>query len=101
MSCVLNGIMIRIERIKRNIRFLLIRPCLVFDDPYHISIQDRFDNDEERWQTLGMVGGATLLLVAHIVIEKKHEDSIRIISARKATKKERHFYEQTHKKTKI
>lgn len=75
--------------------------CLVFDDPYHISIQDRFDNDEERWQTLGMVGGATLLLVAHIVIEKKHEDSIRIISARKATKKERHFYEQTHKKTKI
>ena len=75
--------------------------CLVFDDPYHISIQDRFDNDEERWQTLGMVGGATLLLVAHIVIEKKHEDTIRIISARKATKKERHFYEQTHKKTKI
>lgn len=75
--------------------------CLVFDDPYHISIQDRFDNDEERWQTLGMVGGATLLLVAHIVIEKKHEDKIRIISARKATKKERHFYEQTHKKTKI
>ena len=75
--------------------------CLVFDDPYHISIQDRFDNDEERWQTLGMVGGATLLLVAHIVIEKKHEESIRIISARKATKKERHFYEQTHKKTKI
>lgn len=75
--------------------------CLVFDDPYHISVQDRFDNDEERWQTLGMVGGATLLLVAHIVIEKKHEDSIRIISARKATKKERHFYEQTHKKTKI
>ncbi len=75
--------------------------CLVFDDPYHISIQDRFDNDEERWQTLGMVGGATILLVAHIVIEKKHEDTIRIISARKATKKERHFYEQTHKKTKI
>ena len=75
--------------------------CLVFDDPYHISIQDRFDNDEERWQTLGMVGGgATLLLVAHIVIEKKHEDTIRIISARKATKRERRFYEQTHQKTK-
>ena len=87
------------DRAKHKVSF--DTACLVFDDPYHISIQDRFDNDEERWQTLGMVGGATLLLVAHIVIEKKHEDSIRIISARKATKKERHFYEQTHKKTKI
>lgn len=74
--------------------------CLVFDDPYHMSIQDRFDDNEERWQTLGMVGGNALLLVAHTVIERENEDTIRIISARKATKTERHLYEQTHKKTK-
>ena len=89
----------RVNQAKHKVSFGTA--CLVFDDPYHISIQDRFDKGEERWQTLGMVGGATTLLVAHIVIEKKHEDTIRIISARKATKKERHFYEQTHKKTKV
>ena len=65
-----------------------------------MSIQDRFDNYEERWQTLGMAGGNMLLIVAHTVIEREHEDTIRIISARKATKKERHLYEQTHKKSK-
>jgi len=31
--------------------------CLVFDDPLHISRQDRIENAEQRWQTLGMAGG--------------------------------------------
>lgn len=74
--------------------------CLVFDDPYHLTIQDRFNNNEERWQTLGRVNDAVILLVAYTVIEKEHEDVIRVISARKATKKERYIYEQTFKKTK-
>jgi uncharacterized DUF497 family protein len=26
---------------------------LVFDDPNHLSVQDRFEEGEERWQTLG------------------------------------------------
>ena len=39
-----------------------------------------------------MAGGNMLLIVAHTVIEREHEDTIRIISARKATKKERHLY---------
>ena len=38
---------------------------LVFDDPLHISIQDRFENGEERWRTVGLAGGVVLLLVAH------------------------------------
>ena len=88
----------RVNQAKHKVSF--DTACLVFDDPCHMSIQDRFDDNEERWQTLGMVGGNALLLVAHTVIERDHEDTIRIISARKATNKERHLYEQTHKKTK-
>jgi len=30
----------------------------VFDDPLHISIQDRYEGSEERWQTLGSIKGA-------------------------------------------
>ncbi|MGI3477140.1 BrnT family toxin [Providencia stuartii] len=66
----------------------------VFNDPNHISRQDRFENGEFRWQTIGLVDGCIVVLVAHTV---KHDDSgeiVRIISARKTTKNERLVYEQ-------
>ena len=47
-----------------------------------------------RWQTLGLVGGVVVLLVAHTYGEEKGEEVIRIISARKATPRERMFYEE-------
>jgi len=34
---------------------------LVFDDPNALSLQDRFVAGEERWQTLGLVGGMVIL----------------------------------------
>lgn len=37
----------------------------VFDDPNALSEQDRIEGGEQRWQTLGLVGGVLLLLVAH------------------------------------
>ena len=67
---------------------------LVFNDPHHISLQDRHEGGEERWQTLGMVEGVVVLLVAHTIFEKKNEVIIRIISARKAKRHERQRYEQ-------
>ena len=71
---------------------------LVFDDPLQVSRQDRFENSEARWQTMGMAGGVVLLLVAHTWHdgnETGHEtEHIRIISARRATKLERKIYEQ-------
>ncbi len=67
---------------------------LVFSDPRHISIQDRHVEGEERWQTLGLVGGAVILLVAHTIGERDDEEIIRIISARKASKHEKQLYEQ-------
>jgi uncharacterized protein len=69
--------------------------CLAFDDPEHLSIQDRQVDGEERWQTLGLVGGMVLLLVAHLYRDSDSGDeAIRIISARKATVQERRRYER-------
>jgi uncharacterized protein len=73
---------------------------LVFDDPLHVSRQDRIENGEQRWQTVGMAGGVALLLVAHTWHETEGGNAdhttehIRIISARRATKLERSIYEQ-------
>ncbi|MFA7240064.1 MAG: BrnT family toxin [Sulfuricellaceae bacterium] len=68
---------------------------LVFDDPLHITRQDRIENGEQRWQTVGMAGGVALLLVAHAWREAESgTEHIRIISARRATKMERKIYEQ-------
>jgi len=68
---------------------------LVFDDPLHVTRQDRIENGEQRWQTVGLVGGVAVLLVAHTWLETDSGiGHIRIISARRATKLERKVYEQ-------
>jgi uncharacterized DUF497 family protein len=68
---------------------------LVFDDPHHLSIRDRDVDGEERWQTFGLVGEVVLLLVAHTWSERDGEEMVRIISARRATARERRRYEQS------
>jgi uncharacterized DUF497 family protein len=69
-----------------------------FADPLARSEQDRIEEGEERWQTLGMVEGHLLLLIAHTVREEEERslqvEVIRIISARVADPKERRRYEQ-------
>jgi uncharacterized protein len=50
----------------------------VFLDPLHISRQDRIVEGEERWQTIGMVNGVLLHLVAYTVVDEE-EEVIRII----------------------
>ena len=66
----------------------------VFADPFALTEQDRIEDGEYRWQTLGMVDDLTLLLVAHIDHEEDGSDVIRIISARRANRQERKRYEQ-------
>lgn len=66
---------------------------LVFDDPWHLSKQDRYENGEYRWQTIGMMYGVVVILVAHSVRFESGVEVIRIISARKADSKERNRYE--------
>ena len=70
----------------------------VFRDTFRLTRQDRIEDGEERWQTLGVVHGVTVLLVAHTITEDDVEgdavEVIRIISARRATPRERKRYEQ-------
>ena len=77
---------------KHGIRFE--EAVFVFDDPFAVSEQDRIENGERRWQTMGMAGGCLLLLVAHTVrFEDEGIEVIRVISARRVDRKERRRYE--------
>lgn len=77
---------------KHRIRFEEAKE--VFDDPFAIVRQDRIENGEERWQTIGMTRNSVIVLVAHTV---RFEDIevVRIISARKLSKQERKIYEHS------
>lgn len=66
-----------------------------FADPFALTVQDRIEQGEQRWQTLGIADGYLLLLVAHTVWDDEDgAEVIRIISARRAEPKERKRYEQ-------
>jgi uncharacterized protein len=71
---------------------------LVFADSYALVMQDRSEQGELRWQTLGLVGGIVPLLVAHTVYNEGEDEVIRIISARKASRKERIRYDANREK---
>ncbi|MFZ0773819.1 MAG: BrnT family toxin [Candidatus Sulfotelmatobacter sp.] len=88
----------RINRRKHGIRFEIARH--VFDDPDALVEQDRIEGGERRWQTIGTVDGVLLLLVAHNVEagEDEADETIRIISARRANRKERKRYEEERQK---
>ena len=61
----------------------------VFEDDLAITIPDN-GSDEERFVTIGMDALARLLIVVYMY----RGDAIRIISARKATARERREYEK-------
>jgi uncharacterized protein len=61
----------------------------VFDDSMFITfVDDEHSIDEERYITIGLSSRGRLLMLAHV----DRENQIRIISARRATKKEERFY---------
>src|ERR1700726_1722956 len=74
---------------KHRVRF--VDAMLVFADPFAMVEQDRSEGGELRWQTLGLVAGIVLLLVAHTVqnedtmtkIVKKRLSNSRLTAARK------------------
>jgi len=61
----------------------------VFDKPMLIRIDDREDYGEIRWISLGDLGGKIIVLV---YTEK--DDTVRFISARRATKNEKRIYSE-------
>src|SRR3546814_13507534 len=64
-----------------------------FADPFALSVHERIDGGEQRWQTLGLVEGHLLLPVAHTVAEDDdnvaHVEIIPIIPAHTADRTER------------
>ncbi len=58
--------------------------AILFEDPDH-------SDEEERFLLLGYSSVNNICIVSHCY---RNEDTIRIISARKATKKEREFYDE-------
>lgn len=65
----------------------------VFIDPLALLEEDRIEDGEQRWQTIGMADGDILLLVIHVFRLSDGTEKIRIISARKAQPHERRKYE--------
>jgi uncharacterized protein len=64
----------------------------VFNDPCFITVvDDEHSIDEERYISIGLSKNGRLLILVHT----DQEGRIRIISARKATKKEEMFYENS------
>jgi uncharacterized DUF497 family protein len=70
--------------------------ALVFNDPLVIFGKDRIVEGEQRWHAIGSALGAVLLVVHVYRVEDSNdeEESIRIISAREANKRERRIYLQ-------
>ena len=64
----------------------------VFSDPFVIVREDRVVEGEMRLHAIGYV--ERVLLVVHTVREDGLGEIIRIVSARKATRAERKFYEE-------
>ena len=67
----------------------------VFQDPFMRSFIDKGHSGfEERWITMGYDKDGRLLVVSHACSERDSENIfVRIISARRATRKEQHQYE--------
>jgi uncharacterized protein len=79
---------------KHHVRFdVAVR---VFADPFCMTTQDRIVDGELRWQSIGLVDGVVVLLVAHTVTQSEADgiETIRIVSARRADRQERKRYEQ-------
>ncbi len=67
----------------------------VFADPFALNSYDELHSeDEERWVLLGKSLNETILLVVHTFRDDDGKELVRIISARRATKKEEKVYKE-------
>jgi uncharacterized DUF497 family protein len=78
--------------LKHGVRFTLAARVLF--DPYRIEVYDgREDYGEDRWATIGNAEADSPLYVVYTV---RDEETIRLISARKANERERKQYREGH-----
>lgn len=78
---------------KHGVTFALA--ATVLEDPLALSVPDEDHSaTEERWLTLGQAANGTLLVVIHTYQEVRVDAAaVRIISARRAGRRERRQYE--------
>ena len=76
---------------KHDVAFELAQQ--VWDDLAHIIVFDRHEGIEERWHAIGLVRNVLILTVVHAYPVRSDDVTVRIISARKATKGERKRYD--------
>jgi uncharacterized DUF497 family protein len=68
----------------------------VWDDPELVVYVDRTIDHEQRWRALGAVGLVTILFVVFVYRGPLDEERVRIISARRATPRERKDYAEAN-----
>lgn len=61
----------------------------VFEDPFAVTLEDPDAEDEPRFVTVGLGSGGVIL----VAVWTERGDEIRLISVRRATRKERKHYE--------
>lgn len=59
----------------------------VFKGPTFTFEDNRWDYDEDRWVTIGLIGYEVV-----VIVHTESEDEIRVISMRKATRNEQRLY---------
>jgi uncharacterized DUF497 family protein len=75
----------------RKHRVSFTEACTIFRDPLAVTYQDPDHSiGERRFITIGLSSGGHVLLVAHA----ENDARVRIISARRATRRESHAYTQ-------
>jgi uncharacterized protein len=79
------------EANQRKHGFDLADAVLMFDHPMLVQPDTREDYGESRWIGIGITNGRT----AVVVFAERGDDSIRIISLRKANQYERKLFEET------
>ena len=90
-GCASNGTVEKLPRTDGSTTFSFDEAASVFSDPLSATGEDPDHSDEERrFVTFGVSSSGRLLVVAHA----ERGDSIRIISARRATRAEREIYEK-------
>ena len=77
----------------RNHRIDLADVPLIFNGPMLVELDEREDYGEDRFIGIGFLRS----IVAVVVFTERRQDTIRIISARKANKSERKRYKQALK----
>jgi uncharacterized protein len=67
-----------------------------FADPHLISDIESHVDGEDRWRTIAMLDGSIVVFIIHTISDLSDTEVIRIISARRADRKERRYYEENY-----